>query len=48
METQNALSCNTDGEPLFEEALLAATQASIATGPEHTWKRKTSCFVMLG
>jgi hypothetical protein len=28
VETQHGSACNIDGEPLFDEALLAATQAS--------------------
>jgi hypothetical protein len=28
VETQHGPACNIDGEPLFDEALLAATQAS--------------------
>jgi hypothetical protein len=28
METQHGPACNIDGEPLFDEDLLAATQAS--------------------
>jgi hypothetical protein len=49
VETQHGTTCKIDGEPLFDEALLAVTQAfGTATGPACTPTRRTSCYAMLG
>jgi hypothetical protein len=42
VETQHGPACSIDGEPLFEEALLAVMQDRRNTGPMPTPTRRTS------